>query len=548
MKITSTLTLCLILLGVFSASAAKPKIQLYNENAPQGGVFYYAVPAEPPSLNPLGYADLYATYVLGYIVPTLLQTNPETYELEPFFAEKYEVSKDGKVFTFVLREGLKWQDGQPLTSEDIKFSFEAIFNPAYLAAPKIPYFESFEKVEAVDARTVKFIAKKKYFKNLEVASSMFILPKHIYGDPNKGPKIVKDVIGAGPYMLEKNDIGQRITLKRNPLFFGYKDPAYKGQNNFDKIVFRWVKEDNIRIEMVKKGDVDFVGHYDVTPEDYMQKAVGPEWGSKVFKEKIETKMPKSYSFIGFNQLNPILADRDTRIALTYLCNRDLMIQKFRFNMSKPGTGPWHYKSDYASKNVKPIPYDPKKAAELLAKAGWTDADKNGVLEKTISGKKVEFKITLSYANKDSEKYWTLYKEDLAKAGVQLNLQLLEWNAFTKLLEEKKFDAIAMGWGGGSVDPDPKQIWHSESAKSGGSNFISYKNPEVDKLIDEAALELNKQKRIKMDQKVYELIAADAPYIFLFNNVYELYLHTARIGMVRTNNTYDIGVGGWWIKP
>jgi len=153
----------------------------------------------------------------------------------------------------------------------------------------------------------------------------------------------------------------------------------------------------------------------------------------------------------------------------------------------------------------------------LAKAGWVDGDKDGVLEK--NGKKFEF--TLFFANKDNEKYYILYQEDLKKAGIKMNLQLLEWNALLKNVDEAKFDAIAMGWGGGAVDHDPKQIWHSASIGTGGSNFIGYKNAKVDTLIDKARTELNKQKRIPLYREIYREIAADAPYVFMFNDKFAL---------------------------
>ena len=156
-------------------------------------------------------------------------------------------------------------------------------------------------------------------------------------------------------------------------------------------------------------------------------------------------------------------------------------------------------------------------------------------------------FTLLTANQDTMKYWTMYKEDAKKAGVDINVRFVEWNSFIKLVEEGNFDAIAMGWGGGSIDLDPKQIWHSESAVKGGSNFISYKNPAADKLIDEAREELDKKKRIPKLQKVYEMIADDAPYVFLFNDKFLLYGTTSRVKKVKDTYKYSIGESYWWLE-
>jgi peptide/nickel transport system substrate-binding protein/microcin C transport system substrate-binding protein len=224
-----------------------------------------------------------------------------------------------------------------------------------------------------------------------------------------------------------------------------------------------------------------------------------------------------------------------------------MNKKFRYGMSLLATGPWYQQSDYANKKVKPVLFDPKKATELLKKAGWTDSDKDGVLDKVVNGKKTDFRFTLVYANPDSEKYWVMYQADLKRIGIQMDLQRLEWNALLKNVDEANFDAIAMAWGGGSVDMDPKQIWHSSSIGKGGSNHIGYSNPEVDKLIDEARMELDKVKRIPLYQKVYEKIADDVPYAFLFNDKYVLYAHTARMKMPKDTFKFRIGTDFWWTE-
>ena len=195
---------------------------------------------------------------------------------------------------------------------------------------------------------------------------------------------------------------------------------------------------------------------------------------------------------------------------------------------------------------KPIEFSPKKAQELLKKSGWADADKNGILEKEINGKKAELKLSMIYASKDTEKYWTMIKEDAKKAGLDLELKFLEWNSFLKTLEDStRFDLYAMGWGGGDVEMDPKQIWHSTSSGKGGSNRGYYANPEVDKLIDEGRAELDDKKRAAIFKKTYTLIAKDVPYVFMFNNKYEFYAHSNKVKMVTDTFKYDFGHETWW---
>ena len=184
---------------------------------------------------------------------------------------------------------------------------------------------------------------------------------------------------------------------------------------------------------------------------------------------------------------------------------------------------------------------------MLADAGWKDSDKDGILDKLINGKKVPFRFSLIHANKDNEKYHTFYKEDLRKAGIDMEVKYLEWNSFLKMLDDGKFEAVNLAWSG-SIEWDPKQIWHSSSAVVGGSNFVSYKNPEVDKLIEKARLEIDRKKRIQMLQKVYETIAADAPYVFMFNEKFAFYGNSKKVGRPADTFKYDIGNDYWWLKP
>lgn len=531
-------------IGAGSLAQAQDDKSFGNPNAPQGGTFSFNLSGEPTTLNPITSTDLYSSTVHQYILDTLMVRSPETYEWIPSLAEKVEKGKDGKTFTFTIRQGAKFHDGKPITAEDVKFSFDVIFDPKYNAAHMRPYYEGIEKAEIVDPHTVKFTAKDTYFNNFNVVAGLEVIPKHVYGDSDKGSKKNKTIVGSGPYKLERYAQGQYILLERNKDWWGSAVPQKKGEHNFAKIRMRFIKDENIAIETLKKGEIDYDA---LTPEAYTRKTTGPEWGTKVLKKQVENLAPKSYGYIGWNMRKDMFKDRKLRLALYHLMNRDEMNKKFRFGMSLPATGPWYQQSEYADPKVKPVAFDRAKAVALLKEAGWTDSDKNGVLDKTINGKKQELRFSLIYGNKDSEKYWVLYQNDLRKVGVVMDLQLLEWNALLKKLDEGTFDAAALAWGGGSVDLDPKQIWHSASIGKGGSNFIAYSNPEVDKMIDQARQEPDKAKRIPLYRKVYAKIAEDVPYAFLFNDKYVLYAHGKNVQMPKPTQKYEVGTGFWWLE-
>lgn len=547
MKFLSSVLASVVLLGSGFATANSTANSTVNPNpnAPVGGNFVINIIGEPPTLHPITSTDGYSQSVHSYVMDSLLSRDPNTYEWKPRIAEKFEISKDNKTFTFKIRKDAFFHDGKPVTAEDVKFSFDAIFDPAYNAAHLRPYFEGIAKVEITAPDTIVATAKDNYFKNFDSIAGLTILPKHVYADAEKSKALTRQLVGCGPYSLEKFDRGQKIILKRNDKWYGFKTPDWKGAYNFATIDMRFYKEENVTLERAKKGELDFI---DLRIESFVKKTNEAPWGKTVFKHKVENASPKGYGFIGWNFRREMFQDRNVRVALAHLMNRTEMNKKFRFDMSDLATGPTYLRSDYASSKVKPILFDPKKASELLAKAGWKDSNKDGILEKEINGKKVDFKFTLIHASKDSEKYWTMYKEDLKKAGIEMEVRYLEWNSFLKLTDEGNFDAVALAWGGGGIEWDPKQIWHSSSAVAGGSNFINYKNPEVDKLIDEARVETNKEKRAQALKLVYEKIAADAPYAFMFNDKFAFYAVSGKVQQPGETMKYEVGSDYWWLKP
>jgi peptide/nickel transport system substrate-binding protein/microcin C transport system substrate-binding protein len=523
------------------AGAAVPPLKITPLGKPEakvGGTFTWSLGAEPQSINPLSIQELVSQWIADYVMEGLLYQNPETYQFEPQLAESYDISKDGLTFTFYLRKGAKFSDGSPVTAEDVKFSIDLVKDPAYKATARLPYYQDVESVTAVDPTTVKIKMKRKYYKNLEVLGSGGFTPivsKKIYGDPKKKFSD-NSMFGSGAYKVEAYNRGKNIILVRNPEWWGNQSKDFKGLAKFERIQLRFIKDQNLEIEMMRKGQQDFM--WEVRAENYEKKAVGEPFGTSVLKFQVENSRPKNYSFIGWNNRSPLFKDRNVRMALAHLLNRKLLIEKFLFEKSAEAAGPYYYGSPFTPSDMKPVGFNPEKAKELLKKAGWTDKEKKGVLQKDIDGKPTEFRFTLLLPNREVEKYFTIYKEDLKKAGIEMEIKLLEWSAFEKLLNEQKFDAVTLSWGGGSVEDDLKQIWHSDSSKPGGSNFVGYSNPKVDKLIDQARGEMNEAKRKVMWQKAAHLIADDAPYAFMFSPKYDLFLLNKKIGYDKPTYKYD----------
>lgn len=542
---SNILNILAILVGLNLMASLATAVEA-NPTAPKGGVLNYHLNNEPESLHPIMKGDLYTRYFNRYVQDTLCENDFNTWGFVPRLAETWTISPNGLEFTFKIRKDAVFHNGQPVTADDAKFSLEAIRNPKHEALDQIPYFETFTKVEVLDKQTIKFTAKEKYFQNLNSLCGMYIIPRSVYGDINKSVKMLKEAVGAGPFKFDKYDKGQMIVVKKFDKWYGNNVPYWKGYFNFAQVNYKITKDDNIVNEKLKKGELDFV---EFNSTDGFLKVTGKPFKPNFTSDKFSTfavknEMPKSYGYIGFNFLDPILKDKSVRTAFAHLVNREEINKKFAEGLNNLATSPVPVNTKQ-SPDRKPLEFNPAKAKELLTKAGWTDSDKNGVLDKVINGKKTELKITFIYANKDSEKQWTIVKEDCKKAGVDLELKLLEWNSFIKAVDERKTQLWAMGWGGGDVEGDPKQIYHSSSSGKGGSNYGSYSNPEVDKLIDQGRGELDPNKRNEIFKKAYTLIADDVPYVFMFNRKYEYYAISKKVKAPGDTFKYDFGYRTWW---
>lgn len=505
----------------------------------QSSTFYRHLSVQPETLHPIRSSDAASTTISSLVLDHLLVRDLNTYEWKPSLAEKWDVSD--KVYTFYLRKNARWHDEKPVTAHDVFFSLSASQDITYGGAHRLPYFENIEKAEVVDDYTVRFYVKEIRFNTFDnLVGTLAILPRHIYKNKNK--KMNRVLIGSGPYRLFKYDGNKKIILNKNKNWWG--NSVFKDQHRFERIIFRIIPSTHDALLRAEQGQLDFIT---LSAESYFKKTSRSPWGKTVIKKKVQNQKPKAYSFVGWNFKKPLFQDKKVRQALSFLMNRSLINEKFHNNSYALVAGPAYYGSEYSDPTVRPILFNPKQAVKLLTDAGWTDSNQDGVLDKMYQGRRVDFHFTLIFPTKQAEKYLTLYQEDLRKYGIKMSLKLMEWVSFMKTIDGRKFDAVFLAWKSNVLDWNPKQIWHSSSVQSNGSNFIGYKNEEVDRLIDQADLQTKKSKRTEVLRKAYRIISEDYPYTFMFSPIYSFYAHSKKVKMVKPTYKYDVGLKYWWFE-
>jgi ABC-type transport system substrate-binding protein len=340
---------------------------------------------------------------------------------------------------FSLRDDVRWHDGKPFTSRDVAFTYRAIMDDA-TASPRKPDFLYILRVET----------RRPHRASSETpltCSLMIGKPAHILeGKPPEwwAVNFNRNPLGTGPVRFDKWKTNEYLRVTRNPDYFNAPGPW------LDSIVFR-VLPDQLALRLAfETRQVDF---WSVDPW-----AVGHFEKDKRFD--LFSSPSSSYTYVGWNLRRDIFQDERVRRALAHAVNVPEMIKYILYGHGVQSTGIFTPNMWFFDPNVRPFVYDPEKARQLLAEAGWKPG-KDGILEK--DGQRFSFTLITNNGNEIRRDIATLVQDDLKKLGIEVNIELYEWAVFLKnFINKGSFDAMVLGWALGP-DYDQYQIWHSSQS-------------------------------------------------------------------------------------
>jgi peptide/nickel transport system substrate-binding protein len=495
--------------------------------------------SDPEQLNPLTSSDAGSSEVLAYVFETLLTRDPRTLAFKPLIAEaRPEISQDKLTYIFKIRKDAKFQDGRPITGEDILFSVKAIKCP-FVNAPFLRvYYDSLVDAQLVDPYTIRFSIKEPYFLNESVLGAIAVLPRHYYDpdnllehvsvrdltqDPAKLPDAVKqfgeqfnrnysrDPLGSGPYQFNFWKTGREVELVRDPDYWGNGKEGID-QPYLDRLKFRVINNFDAALIRLKSGSLDYMEV--LQPVQHVRGT-----NSQRFKQdfrKYEYYAP-TYTYIGWNNDHPIFRDKRVRQAMTYLTPRKQIVESVLFGLGEVvDSHIYLFRPEY-DKTLKTYPFDPQKALALLREAGWRDTNGDGVLDKVIDGETMplRFEIKINSGNAVRKSVALVLLDELHKHGIAASVRELDWTIFLNDVKNHQFDAVVLGWQMSTTEPDAYQVWHSSQAANKGSNAISYKNDRVDKILEQYRREFDEEKRIQLYKEFQQILHEEQPYTFLY---------------------------------
>ncbi|MDQ6906078.1 MAG: peptide-binding protein [Chloroflexota bacterium] len=461
-------------------------------------------------LNPIVGTDVYSGYITSLIFDGLVIVDPDTLDASPRLATKWEIAPDGKTYTFTLKQGVKWHDGQPFSADDVKFSYDLYMDPKTGTPRAGTLNEHIASVTVKDPQTVVFTLKDVIAPFMVTDVGYGIVPKHVlenvkHEDIPTSEFTTAKPIGTGPFKFKEWVRGDHVTVVANPDY-------HLGAPALDQYVYKVVKDKTVLYQQLKTGEIDYG-------------LVSPDFFEDAKKQTNFDTVPYDtfgFTYIGFNldmAKTTLFQDAKVRQALSYALDRKSIVEKILNNLGTVGVGTepfrsWAYAPD---KITTKYDYDPKKAAQMLDDAGWKKGS-DGIRAK--DGKKLSFTLSASSGDKVTEGTVSVFQENWKDIGVEMKPQLEEFsNLVTRVAKNFDFDVFLLGFVQG-VDADQQTFFDSKQHGS-GFNRVAYKNLDVDKLLDQALHTLDREKRKQLYIDAQNLIVADVPILVTYfsKNIY-----------------------------
>ena len=497
-RLTVTLGLAVLMLAL----VASPLVAGGRaETAVDRDTLRIAIGAEPESLDPVKMTSAPAATVGEHVVERLIYME-EDGTLTPMLATSWEANADSTVWTFQIRQGVTFHDGAPLNAEAVRQNLARFVDPDVGAAYAF-LLGSVQDIQATGEYTLQLRLAQPFAPILSHLSHSFIgivSPNQIRDLPPEGT--FENPIGTGPYVMERWNRGDSIRLSVNEDYWG-------STPQIPNLVFNFIPEESARIVALETGEADAI--MAVPPQDVARLEADPDI-DVVFQTSVRT------IYISFNNVREPFTDVRVRRALNYAVDKQAIVDSIFEGSGFVADAPIP-DAVFGHTSVGPYQYDPARARELLAEAGYPDG-----FSMTLHHPTGRYPLDATVAQ--------AVQSMLADVGVDARLETREWSSYLQFTaqppEQAEYDMFMLGWGTVTLDADYGlyALLHTRQWNPNGNNRGFYSNERVDELLDQARVETNPNQRAPMYHEAVQLIWEDAPWIFLYN--------AAQINAVRTN--------------
>lgn len=545
-----------ILLAIVSVLAACVEKRDLSKN-----IVVTHILSNPDGLHPFNDNSVMRSFIFNYTQKSLVKLDLESLAYVPSLAKNLaEISEDGLRYTFELRDDAKWDDGTPVTAEDVLFTTKLQLCPltdnTQIRGNYTSVIKSLE-IDPENSKKFTMVAWDKHVSNATIYTEIWIQQK-AHWDPNgvlddmtfddihadnfkekeswsewfnsfnHGDNRYKpnNLVGLGSYQVTEWETGSYITIERKENWWGDADSMIYNQNYPEEIIFKIIKDDAAVFLSLKSQELDATNRIGTSKLFKLQK-------HDYFNEAYHSSFMNQYSYyyLGMNmrpdgiKRKGFFEDVTVRRAMAHLTPVDEIVEVLLHGEgSRQVANMSNLKKNY-NDTLDLIPLDVEKAKALLDEAGWIDTDGDNIRDKMVNGEKLQLSFELSYMSSAASKETALMiKESMWRAGVNVIPTPMDFTLFYKNAQEHDFDMMLGGWGGSASYSNPHQLWHTSSWANKGSNFTGFGDAESDSLIDAANKSIDPVEHrnavFALQAKIYE----DQPYVFMYSPKRKLVAH------------------------
>jgi len=461
------------------------------------GVLIVGQIAEPKALDPAAVTAVNDFRILMNVYDGLVRYKDGTLEVEPALATGWEISEDGTVYTFTLRQGVTFHDGSAFDAAAVKFNFDRMLNEDHPYHDTGPFplaffFSAVQSTEVVDDMTVRFTLNAPYapfLSNLAYPTGLIVSPAAVM---EHGDEFGRNPSGTGAFTFVEWRSNEAVVIEANPDY-------WDGAPDLQAVVFRPITDANTRTAEMLAGGIDLMVE---VPPVALSEFQGDAY-------TVHEQAGPHVWFLILNAKEGPFADVRVRQAANYAVNKEALVNEVLEGTAEVAAGPtppafaWAYNED-----LQPYPYDPDRARELIAEAG-------------VEGAELTFYVTEGGSGMlDPVAMGTAIQADLEAVGFDVKIETYEWNTFLGRVNpglEGKADMAEMAWM--TNDPDTLPFLALRTAAwpdQGGFNSGYYSNPEVDRLLEAARVATDQDDRAALYKEMQEIVQEDAPWVFVAN--------------------------------
>lgn len=519
------------------------------------------ISANPDGLHAFNNNSAIRSYVFNYTQQTLITLDLDSQVTVPMLIKSLPtVSEDGLEYTYELIDEAKWDDGSPLTVDDVIFSTKLMLCPLTNNTQIRGIYSSvIDSIRKHPEDANKFIVRTKilHVNNAEIYGGIYIQQKsfwdpegllnnltfqQIHSENFDAPENIVDwfnafnnadnsyqpekLVGLGPYKVTEFVVGSHITIERKKNWYGENSKAVFNQNYPEKIIFKIIKDPAASYLAVKNQQIDVSTGIGTSKLMKLQNI-------DYFNESYHSDFVEAYgyNYMGLNtkpdgvEFKPFFTDKKVRRAIAHLVPVEEIIDVILRGKGVRQVTNISSSSKYINTDLAPIDFNVEKAKKMLDEAGWIDTDGNNIRDKVVNGEKLQFSFKLSYLGGAASKEVVLMiKEAMYQAGIDVVPFPMDFSLLYKNAGDHKFDAMMGGWSTGSSYSDPVQLWHTESWANKGSNFCGFGDAESDSLIHLANTSLDYDKHLDAVKKLQAKIYDEQPYVFLYSGMRKCVIH------------------------